>query len=60
MPSTPVRDFSKRGDAIPVPNLVRVQEAAYDRFLQMGKSHDQRDSHLGLEALLREVFPIES
>ncbi|MBU3729434.1 MAG: DNA-directed RNA polymerase subunit beta, partial [Phycisphaerales bacterium] len=55
-----VRDFSKRGDAIPVPNLVRVQKAAYDRYLQKDKAHDQRDGYIGLEALLREVFPIES
>jgi DNA-directed RNA polymerase subunit beta len=55
-----VRDFSKRGDAIPVPNLVRVQKAAYDRFLQRDKSSEQRDGYIGLEALLREVFPIES
>jgi DNA-directed RNA polymerase subunit beta len=55
-----VRDFSKRGDAIPVPNLVRVQKAAYDRFLQKEKAPDKRDGYIGLEALLREVFPIES
>ena len=55
-----VRDFSKRGDAIPVPNLVRVQKAAYDRFLQKDKTQEQRDGYIGLEALLREVFPIES
>jgi DNA-directed RNA polymerase subunit beta len=55
-----VRDFSKRGDAIPVPTLTRVQGDAYDRFVQLDKLHDQRDSKLGIEALLREVFPIES
>src|SRR3954449_6884935 len=53
------RDFSKRGDALPVPNLVEVQEESYQRFLQkevpVDKRHDQ-----GLESLLREVFPIES
>ena len=55
-----VRDFSKRGDAIVVPNLTEVQRDAYLRYLQLGKSQDERDAHLGLEALLREVFPIES
>ncbi len=60
MPTMNVRDFSKRGDAIPVPNLVAVQECAYDRFLQLGKGPEERDIHLGLEAMLREVFPIES
>jgi DNA-directed RNA polymerase subunit beta len=55
-----VRDFSKRGDAIPVPDLVRVQQHAYDRFLQLEKAHDKRDRQFGLESLLKEVFPIES
>jgi len=55
-----VRDFSKRGDALPIPDLVEVQGAAYERFLQLTKTHDQRQADVGLEALLREVFPIES
>ncbi len=55
-----VRDFSKRGDAIAIPNLVEVQQAAYDRFIQPDKPFDGRDPHMGLESLLREVFPIES
>ncbi|NBC11597.1 MAG: DNA-directed RNA polymerase subunit beta [Planctomycetes bacterium] len=55
-----VRDFSKRGDALPIPDLVEVQGAAYERFLQLTQTHDQRQAEVGLEALLREVFPIES
>jgi DNA-directed RNA polymerase subunit beta len=55
-----VRDFSKRGDAAPVPTLTRIQSDAYERFLQLDKAHDRRDPHLGLESLLREIFPIES
>src|SRR3954471_13744910 len=55
-----VRDFSKRGDAIPVPDLTEVQTDAYERFLQLGKSPEDRNNSMGLEALLREVFPIES
>jgi DNA-directed RNA polymerase subunit beta len=55
-----VRDFSKRGDAIPVPDLVRVQEVSYERFLQFEKPFDKRDRTYGLEGLMREVFPIES
>jgi len=53
-------DFSKLGDAIPVPDLVRVQRASYDRFLQKNIDPKERNTLLGLEALLREVFPIES
>ncbi|MEM1109754.1 MAG: DNA-directed RNA polymerase subunit beta, partial [Planctomycetota bacterium] len=55
-----VRDFSKRGDALPIPNLVRVQQVAYERFLQEDQPIDERDGHAGLEGLLREVFPIVS
>jgi DNA-directed RNA polymerase subunit beta len=55
-----VRDFSKRGDAIPVPTQTRVQLEAYNRFVQQDKAFDARDPKIGLEALLREVFPIES
>ncbi|MBX3373538.1 MAG: DNA-directed RNA polymerase subunit beta [Phycisphaeraceae bacterium] len=55
-----VRDFSRRGDAIPVPNLTEVQRDAYERFLQLERPHNGRDATIGLESLLREVFPIES
>ncbi|MEM7681562.1 MAG: DNA-directed RNA polymerase subunit beta [Planctomycetota bacterium] len=55
-----IRNFSKRGDALPVPNLVDVQERAYRRFMQLDKPFDGRDPEVGLEALLREVYPIES
>jgi hypothetical protein len=57
---TKVRDYSKRGDALPVPDLIEVQTAAYERFLQLDKGEEERDLTLGLESLLREVFPIES
>src|SRR3954464_13262793 len=55
-----IRDFSKRGDAVPVPDLTQVQTEAYERFLQLSKGIDERTTGMGLEALLREVFPIES
>lgn len=55
-----VRDFSKRGDAVNVPDLTKIQLDAYERFLQTRKQPGERDTSLGLEALLREVFPIES
>src|ERR1700704_3010286 len=53
------RDFSKRGDALPIPNLINVQTQAYQRFLQQETEPTKRKEE-GLEALLREVFPIES
>ena len=61
MSTKTIRDFSKkRGEADPVPDLMKVQQEAYDRFLQLKKEPAQRDPHKGLEALLREIFPIES
>jgi DNA-directed RNA polymerase subunit beta len=59
MPEHEVRDFSKRGDALPIPNLIDVQIESYTRFLQKDVDPTQRRNE-GLEALLREVFPIES
>ena len=56
---TQVRDYSKRGDALPIPNLIEVQTAAYRRFLQADTEPEKRKND-GIEALLREVFPIES
>jgi len=55
-----VRDFSKRGDAIPVPTLTDVQGLAYERFLQLEREFNTREPAIGLESLLREIFPIES
>jgi len=60
MAATKVRDFSKRGDAVTVPNLTEVQTNGYERFLQLGKGPHDREIHTGLEALLREIFPIKS
>jgi DNA-directed RNA polymerase subunit beta len=54
-----VRDFSKRGDAMAIPNLIEVQREAYERFLQENVDPATRKNE-GLENLLREVFPIES
>ncbi|MSR18007.1 MAG: DNA-directed RNA polymerase subunit beta [Phycisphaerales bacterium] len=60
MSTKTIRDFSKLGDAIPVPNLVRVQKSAYEKFLQRDVETEKRDRLIGLESLFREVFPIES
>ena len=60
MAALKIREYAKRGDAIPVPNLTELQANAYERFLQLSKGRDDRDPMLGLEALLREVFPIVS
>jgi len=54
-----VRDFSKRGDALPIPNLIDIQIESYQRFLQKDVEPSKRKNE-GLEAILRESFPIES
>ena len=54
-----IRDFSKRGDALPIPKLIDVQIESYQRFLQKDVEATKRKAE-GLEVLLREVFPIES
>ncbi len=54
-----VRDFSRFGDALSVPNLIQIQTESYARFLQLDSEPGKRKDR-GLEALLREVFPIES
>ncbi|MBS3735029.1 MAG: DNA-directed RNA polymerase subunit beta [Phycisphaerae bacterium] len=54
-----VRDFSKVGDGAAVPNLFDIQRSSYERFLQDVPEGKKRKSE-GLEALLREVFPIVS
>jgi len=59
MPVTDLRDYSKRGDALPIPNLIKVQLESYLKFLQKETAPNERKGE-GLEALLREVFPIES
>lgn len=60
MATMKVRNFKKRGDTLPVPNLTQVQTDAYERFLQLTKPESGRDPIFGLESLLREIFPIES
>ena len=54
-----IRDFSKVGDAVPIPNLIDVQIASYARFLQSDVDPLKRKSE-GLEGLLSEIFPIHS
>ena len=56
---TAVRDFGKVGDAVAIPDLIQIQTESYKRFLQEEVPPNRRKP-IGLEALLREVFPIVS
>jgi DNA-directed RNA polymerase subunit beta len=54
-----VRDYSKVSEIMEVPNLTQIQTGAYRKFLQMDTPASRRESK-GLEAILREIFPIKS
>jgi len=59
LPMDRIRDFSKVGDAAPVPNLIDIQLSSYERFLQQATEPAKRNPE-GLEGLLQEIFPIIS
>ncbi len=50
---------NKTRQTVEVPDLMRLQVDAYDRFLQAEVHYSDRE-HVGLEAILREIFPIKS
>ena len=50
--------FGKIGKTIDVPNLVDIQKISYDKFLQLGKSVEER-SNTGLQEVFNSVFPIK-
>jgi DNA-directed RNA polymerase subunit beta len=54
-----IRNFGHYGDAAEVPNLTDVQTRSYERFLQLPLAPEKREA-IGLEGVLREIFPIES
>ena len=56
--SRPVRDFSKLGDAVEVPDLTELQHAP--REVSSARRSRRQAEPVGLEGLLREVFPIVS
>ncbi len=49
-------DFSKTPSSIPLPNLIQVQRASYEDFLQMDLLPEERGSS-GLESVLQSIFP---
>ena len=54
-----VRNFGRVQDAVEIPDLVAVQRRSYELFLQNSVAATKRKS-IGLEAIFRETFPIES
>ena len=51
------KTFGRIPEVAPMPNLIEVQRASYDHFLQMGVLPEQRVS-VGLQEVFKSVFPI--
>ena len=54
-----VRNFGRLGDLLDIPDLTEIQTKSYRRFLQAEADPEKRKD-AGLEAILREIFPIKS
>ncbi len=54
-----VRYFGSRRPIFPIPDLTRLQTRSYEAFLQAEVPWQKRKNQ-GLEALFREIFPIEN
>jgi DNA-directed RNA polymerase subunit beta len=53
------RNFGRVQEVLEVPNLTEIQTRKYEEFLQLDGEPTRR-KNLGLESVLREVFPITS
>jgi DNA-directed RNA polymerase subunit beta len=53
------RNFGRVVEVLEIPNLTEIQTRKYDEFLQLDAEPVKR-KNLGLESVLREVFPITS
>lgn len=54
-----IRSFGSRRETLPIPDLTRLQTRSYEAFLQADVPWQKRKNQ-GLEALLREIFPVEN
>jgi len=52
------RNFGRIPEVTPMPNLIDVQRASYEAFLQMTTPHDSR-TNTGLQEVFKSVFPID-
>ena len=51
------RSFGQLTEVAPMPNLIEVQRASYDNFLQVGATAEERENS-GLQDAFTSVFPI--
>ena len=54
-----VRNFSKIGGELDIPDLTKIQRRSYEKFLQADVPMLKRKD-VGLQAVINEVFPIEN
>ncbi len=52
-------NFGELSDVVELPDLIEIQTSSYHEFLQMDVAPTKRKS-VGLQAVFKEVFPIES
>jgi DNA-directed RNA polymerase subunit beta len=52
------RNFGRIPEVAPMPNLIDVQRASYEGFLQKDTHHDSR-TNTGLQEVFKSVFPID-
>jgi DNA-directed RNA polymerase subunit beta len=57
--TTSIRRFGSGQETLELPSLTELQTKSYEFFLQEDLAPEKR-KNLGLEAVLREIFPIES
>ena len=57
--SSTIRTYGRVSEAVEVPDLMELQIEAYRRFLQAEIHYTDREG-IGLEAILSEIFPIQS
>ncbi len=52
------KSYGQLQESVQMPNLIEVQRASYEQFLQMHTPAEKRDAD-GLEAVFKSVFPIK-
>jgi DNA-directed RNA polymerase subunit beta len=52
------RNFGKLRPVVDIPNLIEIQKASYEKFLQWDKLPFERENY-GLQAVFNSVFPIK-